>query len=364
MPPPTLPPEVLISIVQALVPANNSVIYSQDRDVTKTLLAFTQVCKNTYPTASALLWQNCLYINTEDRAASLSAALRRSDPEVLRLKLPVRMFLQPFAPEPSDEMLMLEIEDDISFSLESALENPRAARLVENIFLKLAPVLQSLVIDMPLRSLRPEDDDHGVRLILRHGFEALINLEEFISVRDELYLSVIPNSLRSEPEVWATCWPKLRRIALYNPILDPGDKTWKEMAALPHLEMAIFSRSDPSGLGDINIKQEWFDAVAAVNRDRKQAGKTARRKDMAFAFIDTTDELSAYLWADENWKQIDPDRRVPVSTFGVDWLEFPIEELIDGIPTPRDLCQEWLKVQALYGVLWENAGRGNPVGTS
>ena len=36
----------------------------------------------------------------------------------------------------------------------------------------------------------PEDDHDAVRSVLRAGFESLINLEEFVGVRDELCLDV------------------------------------------------------------------------------------------------------------------------------------------------------------------------------
>ncbi|KAH6871796.1 hypothetical protein B0T10DRAFT_522788 [Thelonectria olida] len=354
----SLPREVILMIVEAVVPPETETIFSADSEVTKTLLAFTRVSKSTYPTASALLWQNCLCIDTKKKAAALSKALTSSSPEVLRQDLPVRLFLQPFPTERRpDELDMLDFQDN---SYSSPLHNRSTAKLVENIFIELAPVLRSLVIDMPLRSLHPEDDSEGVRPILRHGFEALVNLEDFISVRDELYLSTTPDSFRSEPEVWATCWPKLRRIALYNAVLDPGDKTWMEMAGLPNLQMAVFSRADPRGMGAVNIKQEWLGAVGAVNREMKQSNEEPRRNEISFAFIDTSEDLSGYyMWADENWEEIDPDNLVSVSKFGVNWLEFPIEEYVEGVPDPRDLCQEWLKVHALYGVLWENAARGN-----
>ena len=72
---------------------------------------------------------------------------------------------------------------------------------------------------MPLRTLHPEEDHKGVRPVLRQGFEALVNLGECVSVEDELYLHV-HFYLREESPVWATCWPRLRRLYLYNVMLD------------------------------------------------------------------------------------------------------------------------------------------------
>jgi hypothetical protein len=128
---------------------------------------------------------------------------------------------------------------------------------------------------------------------------------------------------------------------------------------LPDLEMAVFSRADPSHMGGINVKQEWLDAVAAVNREKKQPNEKIRRKDMSFAFIDTAEDMAEYMWADDNWEEIDPGNHISVSKYSVNWLEFPIEEFVEGVLTPRNLCQEWLKLEAVYGIIWEDAARGN-----
>ena len=78
--------------------------------------------------------------------------------------------------------------------------------------------LRRLVIDMPLRSVYPEDPGGPlVRPRLRHAFESLTNLQEFVSVKDELYLAVTEET--RETPVWSS-WKSLRRLSLYNVLLD------------------------------------------------------------------------------------------------------------------------------------------------
>jgi hypothetical protein len=91
--------------------------------------------------------------------------------------------------------------------------------------------LSKLIIDMPLRTCYPTDDHLGVRPVLREAFERLVNLEEFVSTKDDLYLDT-----RSEEYalIW-TKWPKLKRMALYGVYLD--SRFWQQVALHPSLEV-------------------------------------------------------------------------------------------------------------------------------
>ncbi|KAF4435162.1 F-box-like domain-containing, partial [Fusarium albosuccineum] len=82
----TLPVDIILLIIESLVPKNTQPILPASNPVTKTLVAFTRVCKATYPVASRLLWNFCLYIDSPDRATqflrflSSAPALPRARP--------------------------------------------------------------------------------------------------------------------------------------------------------------------------------------------------------------------------------------------------------------------------------------------
>ncbi|KAI5268173.1 hypothetical protein E4T47_07841 [Aureobasidium subglaciale] len=141
---------------------------------------------------------------------------------------------------------------------------------------------------MPLRSHYPEDDrTETLRPLLRQGFRKLVELEEFASVRDELYLAYwnpdfnhIPNVQEDEDEddededddddehqedhiitdFFPSYWPKLKHLALYNPIFDTF--FMDAISHLPHLQNLVLSRRD-FGDDEDNWLQLWDAKVGA-----------------------------------------------------------------------------------------------------
>jgi hypothetical protein len=127
--------------------------------------------------------------------------------------------------------------------LSYSIDDLPIAKWIYELFSLIHPTLKCLVIDIPLRSLYPEDDHLSVRPILRDAFLRLVNLEEFTSARDELYLSSRIVKRRSKPEVdvW-TNWPYLQRLALYNVDVDYGFA--KTIKNLQHLNTLVLTRAD------------------------------------------------------------------------------------------------------------------------
>jgi|TARA_R110002003_G_scaffold48_28_gene4192 hypothetical protein len=109
---------------------------------------------------------------------------------------------------------------------------------VRELFCFTCESLTKLVIDIPLRTCYPEDDHLAVRPVLREGFERLVNLVEFVSTQDELYLDVVR---RENACVWEQ-WPKLKRLALYNVAAD--ETFWRRVAHHPSLDVLILSNPD------------------------------------------------------------------------------------------------------------------------
>ncbi|KAM5345050.1 hypothetical protein ACJ41O_010912 [Fusarium nematophilum] len=249
------------------------------------------------------------------------------------------------------------MEDENSSTASSAWWSPLndfpTAQAVHDILVALAPMLEVLIIDLPLRSLYPESDQLGIRPLLRHGFEALAKLEEFVSVRDELYLSTEETS--REPRVWATCWPKLRRLAIYNPDVDPEYGIWRDMALILTLDVAVFTRADPGrDLSNINIKQEWLDARTAATPQDTATGDQFKRE-VTVAFVDCPPGLPDFTNHASDWQGRDPGNRIRVLAKGVHPPpeEAYGEDLSEWSTSPIEICQSWIKQQALDGTLWD-----------
>ena len=176
---------------------------------------------------------------------------------------------------------------------------------------------------MPLRTCYPEEDHLGVRKILRQGFQRLEHLEEFVSVRDELYLDTI--SLRGEPPVWKS-WPHLKRLALYNVDADPA--FWRNIAKMPDLETLVLTRAD--GLRDHNIKIQYFEhtqrslriLLLNVEEDQVRFGNMRRVA----------------------WDGVDPRKKMTIMTYNVPSL-YPDED-------PIQICQDYVRAGAENGTLW------------
>lgn len=248
----------------------------------------------------------------------------------------------------------------------SALNNLTIAMTTRRILLSVAPTLRRLVVDMPLRSLYPEDDRKGVRPVLRQGFEALVNLEEVVSIRDELFLTIVDEAPYNDPPIWDARWPKLRRLALYNPSLDFDDELWHALARLPDLEMVVYTRAD--GLTDLddeplNIKRVWLESVATVSG--KSIDKV-RRYPRPFTFVHLDAGQFRVDWSSlvPGWRELDPSNRIRTLQGVVKCVRGCMvvspEESNDENPwllksDPRDLCQEKVMKLATGGTLWNVA---------
>lgn len=108
---------------------------------------------------------------------------------------------------------------------------------------------------MPLRSYYPDEQGaQNLRSLLRQAFISLHAIEEFVSVRDELYLStILPRDFSLEPPVW-TFWKRLRKLALYNLALD--EELDGFINAMPELQVIVLTRPDMGE--DLNERsREW-----------------------------------------------------------------------------------------------------------
>ncbi|KAL1876438.1 hypothetical protein VTK73DRAFT_9304 [Phialemonium thermophilum] len=311
-----LPVELIYHIIGYVLPVNRDEILPPSHTATKTLLALSTVCRATFPVATAHLWRHCLYIDSRPRLRLLLEGLRSRQARADVAKpSPHSLYLGPFTGE--------------------YLDLPTAQH-VRDLFYEVRASLRRLVIDMPLRSLYPEDDTEGLRQTLREGFVTLTALEEFVTVRDELFLETVPASHRladqeEEPAVWRL-WAQLRRLALYNANV-VHDSLLVHAAALPRLETIVLTRAD--GLSHGCLKSEFF-----------QRGDP--RRAVKVLLVNVADQQPPDLQR-HRWATVDPRGLMRV-------IEYNVPTSFYGDEDPITLCQEWVKSAALKGTLWKWEG--------
>ncbi|RFN46297.1 hypothetical protein FIE12Z_9451 [Fusarium flagelliforme] len=344
-----LPLEVILLVVENLIPGTiHQSIFSVSNVVTKTLLSCTLVSKAVNPTATRLLWQNCLYIDSKDRlyrcrdSVSQQGIVTGRSCEAYR---PTRLFLRLFpdpspgsTPESVDEM---PEEDDFP---PSPLEDIDMCEAVKSLLLTLAPGLKTIVVDMPLRSLYPADDELGVRKLLREGFEALVNIEELVSINDELYLATKED--HSEPQVW-TKWPNLQRISLYNVYMGP--ELWKDMLLCPQLHKTVFPRADSDNSRRHDIKGELSTAWAEATGQNSQK---YQGPEITIALCDWYRQPYDFVSYTESWRDLDPDNLMSIRTVIIDPQYDPAFQNVDDEQIYT--CKNWIRERALRGSLWDD----------
>lgn len=231
---PVLPTELILRIIECL-DVKNVLVLDTRKDVrAKSILAFTRVSRATYPVALRMLYRRCLWIDSSERLRLLliSLEVHTSSIRPMTSTLPLvrlqdclhALFLAPF---------------------KRSLDDLPTAHWIFELFAAMRHSLRRLAIDMPLRSLYPEDDHLNVRPKLRAAFEELTALEEFTSINDELFLSTQEErwTWNHESPVWSK-WHSLKHLALYNIDLDNED--FEMLPLLSRLRSLVLVRPDSS----------------------------------------------------------------------------------------------------------------------
>lgn len=254
-----LPVELLDHIISFTIPDLDYLAYPASHPTTKALSALCMVSKATNRTAKILLYTHCLYI---DKPWRLDLLLTRSCSQS-DFPIPVSriesLYLSPFSGD--------------------TIRERKVVTQIAELFTLLGPSLKRLVIDMPLRSHYPEEDiTDQLRPVLRRGFEQLVHLEEFCSIKDELYLAYWDPTASQQAhddevnDFMFEKWPKLRHLALYNQMLD-SDFT-SALARMPNLEKVVLPRPDYE-----LDEMAWSNDMAFLFGDRIQ-----------FTVVNTTDK--------------------------------------------------------------------------
>lgn len=232
---------------------------------------------------------------------------------------PIQIF-QP-AEDPSSYITSLYLRPFPSIGGINSLSLPRV-RDTKRLLKLVGPYLRRLLIDIPLQSLYPEDDFFGVRPILHSAFMDLPALEEFCSVRDELFLASESIYPFREPPVWSF-WPRLKILALYNRDVfgdTSEDDLWKGLRKLSYMETLVLTRCD--GADQVDINQQW----------RKQFDTEEEVRPLNILLFNV-EEHKPHLRGENTWNKND---KVVVKKMN---MPISYDEDEDCI----DLCQQWVK---------------------
>lgn len=337
----SLPPELLFYIVDCLIPSDPPIALPASHLITRTLLSLCLVAKIIRPSATRLLLTHCLHIDSSDRLKLLLRSIRdggQPSPEFATIaqsrsqnsKSPrskssgftKSLFLAPFP--------------------EDSIDDRYIALSVCQLFMYIAPFLTRLTIDIHLRSLYPEKDRKHVRSLLRTAFKYLTALEELVSVRDELYLDTVRWTIGSvpEPAVWSL-WPRLKRLALYNPALSDPDFV-NDIQKCQHLTHLILVRADglqdrldaPQASAELHISTH-LRRIAIVNTATGHRRPSLSRRTWKDAFLGKC------------WTASDKPKLQIVRN---------IVPPIDGEDRVNE-SQQWVLEAALAGTLWDAPGQ-------
>lgn len=318
-----LPLQILELIVQNVLPPGTYVALPASDIATRTLCSCLRLCKATLPLSQRLLYQSSLYIESPWRLKALlrsyessAETTRWSLQSTRKLRASTSLYLSPFH---SDVIIDLGTIDDI-----------------DRLFRLLSDTLQRLVIDMPLRSIDP--DEPSGQLIMpkvRRAFEQLQVLTEFVSVRDELYTSMLLGGIESE--VWAR-WQELEHLALYNCDLD-NDLWKKDLCELPSLKTVVLTRPDcPEEIDDLLRRLGEQVTIKVINTEHEHDFLRREPALLSSRYASELEDLSRTTGLGGNEDK---------PSLQVICLNDPDEE--DDI---IDSCQSWVKDTALDGTLW------------
>lgn len=209
--------------MQQIAPRKNPLAYGLDVNTTAALAILCLVSRAFYDLASPRLYHSVI-VKDERQLLSLSRTIRG-------------------VPDLAGHLHSVSMRDFANPNFEFVSTASLAPAAVDALaHLVRAPGLRRMVLDSPLRVLRPENDEHGVRAVLRDAFDAA-RLVEFTSIKCELFLA------REEvPDKWYECWPRwtgLERLSLFNP--DVNAEFVGAVGALPQLTHVVLHYVDWSG---------------------------------------------------------------------------------------------------------------------
>jgi hypothetical protein len=318
---PHLPLELILYIIDSLLPSNPRAILPPSHTSTKTLLSLARVSRSLYPVATKHLRQRCSYLESYRRLGNLLLCMEHGIPALrpgLSLRNITPLYLKPFL---------------------ISLDDQPVAMWVRELFCEVCGSLQRLVVDIPFASLDPWADHLGVRPTLRDGFQRLTELREFVSLRDN---PALPTATHPAA-VWGT-WPKLERLALFKTFI-PDSFFWRDVSKCTGLQTLILAR--PLNARKANIKKKYLQSYNNSPKDTISMMKQS----LKIILVDVESEHEST--PTSGWSEIDPEEKLKVEIYNVPTSFY-------GDDTPDQLCYEWVRRASLNGVIWDWEGETPP----
>ncbi|GKT89531.1 hypothetical protein Ct61P_07381 [Colletotrichum tofieldiae] len=314
-----LPPELILHIIESLLPPNETAILPASHTATKALVQFTLVSRSTYAFTIRLLRTRCMHVDSTRRLSLLLLSILspslKSLPPTLSLKCITSLYISPFG---------------------KSLDDKPTAMWVRELFCEVCDTLKRLIVDMPFGSLSGYDDHLDVRPTLTDGFQRLSKLEELVCLRDYPALTFMSRTFTVN--CWSL-WPKLRRVVLFRAPVG-SHCFWYDTANTASLEHVVLAR--PLDVGTANIKDDY-------NHMLKKFDHLVPRK-LKIVLADVESDLPEVQTA--NWAEYDPEGLIAVEKYHIPTSFYGDEEA-------DELCCGWVKTAALNGSIW--AWEGQPV---
>ncbi|KAH7052255.1 hypothetical protein B0J12DRAFT_68510 [Macrophomina phaseolina] len=303
-----LPPELLLHIVDSLVPPQSTVALRHSDTAVKSILAFACVSRLTYPAAIRHLFSRCLFIDSENRLRLLLISLETllaparyattTLPHIDVKPLLTSLYLAPF---PS-----------------RSIDSQPIAQWIFELFAIMKPSLKRLAINMPFDTMAPELDHLSVIPKLEAAFRQLDNLEEFISCGSFGHHDWLP--LRN-----------LKKIALRGtyledlmPFIQP-----ESVSNVERIVLAVPTFYMPSS------RRVFLHKIASCRTE--------------FVLLHEVDSLRSY-WKDiERWMSMGTGDSS--TNHGTSHRNECLERFC--VPQDPDHCTRWLLERALEGRLWD-----------
>ncbi|KAL4997021.1 hypothetical protein BDV10DRAFT_186676 [Aspergillus recurvatus] len=230
-----LPPELILLVIEALVPSNPP-IFPPSHPVTRTLLSLTLTCRLTHSLARELLFTHCLYLDSGKR---IEDALKSSQLCKFARCSPAGVDKGTRA-----RSLFLAFPSAVTISLNST------DRHIDSLLTLFSTGIRRLIIDLPLRHLFLGITESGsAQNVIYGAISCLEAVEEFCYLRDALGTAPYRQTWidRLDTSNWSLrvtlVWPRLRRLSLCNPAFDHlliG--TLRQSPLLTHLAFTCPSR--------------------------------------------------------------------------------------------------------------------------
>ncbi|KAJ3945849.1 uncharacterized protein N0V96_004194 [Colletotrichum fioriniae] len=308
-----LPLELILNIIESLLPPNESSILPASHSATKALISFSCVSRSTYDFSTRLLRKRCMHIDSTSRLSLLLLSLfspsPRNLPPTLSLKCITSLYLSPFG---------------------KSLDDKPTAMWVRELFCEVCDTLKRLIVDMPFGTLSGYDDHLDVRPTLTDGFQRLSKLEELICLRDYPALTFMQQTFTVN--CWSL-WPNLRRVVLFNAPMS-SHWLWYDIANTAQLEQVVLAR--PLVPPRINVKDDYYHMLNSYDH------LTPRKIKIVLADVESDlPEIET-----TRWDEYDPEGLLAIE-------KYDIPTSFYGDENATDLCCDWVKMAALNGSIWD-----------